>query len=254
MPAFVRIGRAGRRTAVLLLAALAATVTVVTVAPVATTTAGATRFVTHARATGGPPAPAPAPAAGGPPAPAGLGPGWAAQLAGHAQVVIASGTDSNSPHAAVTEWQRGPGGWVQLGEWSAWNGSAGWTTTPAEGRPQSPVGVFGLTDAGGYAPNPGSSLPYDHSRSSYSLIFNGVRAFNHVIAINYNRVSGAAPANQTRPMGYAAGGGFWIHTQHNSGTNGCIGIPDTGVVQLQKTLDPAAKPVIVMGPATVLAH
>ncbi|MCW2641220.1 MAG: hypothetical protein JWP76_3526, partial [Dactylosporangium sp.] len=196
----------------------------------------------------------PAPAAGGPPAPAGLGPGWAAQLAGHAQVVIASGTDSNSPHAAVTEWQRGPGGWVQLGEWSAWNGSAGWTTTPAEGRPQSPVGVFGLTDAGGYAPNPGSSLPYDHSRSSYSLIFNGVRAFNHVIAINYNRVSGAAPANQTRPMGYAAGGGFWIHTQHNSGTNGCIGIPDTGVVQLQKTLDPAAKPVIVMGPATVLAH
>ncbi|NJC68652.1 hypothetical protein HC031_02765 [Planosporangium thailandense] len=197
---------------------------------------------------------APTPTVSALPVPAGLGPQWAARLAGHSQVVVASGADWRSSHATVTEWQRAAGGWVRLAEWDGWNGREGWTTTPAETRPQSPVGMFGLTDAGGYAPNPGSRLPYDHSSGSYSLIFNGVRAFNHVIAIDYNRVPGTAPANSTRPLGYAAGGGFWIHTQHNSGTNGCVGIPDAGVVALQQTLDPAAKPVIVMGPAAALAE
>lgn len=245
------------RIAALLFAALAAVITVLTVAPRATATARAAWHDARPRANAGgdnAPTATPAPVAVGLPAPTGLGQGWAARLAGHAQVVIASGADWNAPHAVVTEWQRTPGGWVQLDTWSGWNGRDGWTTTPAEGRAQSPVGAFSLTDAGGYAPDPGSRLPYDHNRRSYSLIVNGVRAFNHVIAINYNRIPGTAPANQTRPIGYAAGGGFWIHTQHNSGTDGCVGIPDAGVVELQKTLDPAAKPLIIMGPAAVLAN
>src|ERR1700712_503345 len=81
--------------------------------------------------------------AAGTPRPAGLGPSWAARLAGHNEVVIASGAGWTSPHVTVTEWQRTSTGWVRLGAWSGWSGRGGWTTRPAEVRPQSPVGVFG---------------------------------------------------------------------------------------------------------------
>jgi L,D-peptidoglycan transpeptidase YkuD (ErfK/YbiS/YcfS/YnhG family) len=192
--------------------------------------------------------------AAGPAVPAGLGPSWLARLSGHNQVVVASGQDWRSTRVTVTEWERRSGGWVRLGSWTGWNGLGGWTSTPSEFRQQSPVGAFSLTDAGGYAPNPGSRLPYDHSTKRYGLISHGVRTFSHVIAINYNRIPGRVPADRTRPGGFAAGGGFWIHTEHHSGSGGCITIPDGGVVQLQRTLTPAAHPVILMGPAAVLAR
>jgi L,D-peptidoglycan transpeptidase YkuD (ErfK/YbiS/YcfS/YnhG family) len=184
--------------------------------------------------------------------PTGLGPTWAAKVAGHAQVVVASGAGWTSTHTTVTEWQRTSGGWVKLATWKGWTGLAGWTTKPSEYRRQTPVGVFGLTDAGGYAPDPGSRLPYHRSTRDFWLISHKVRTFNHVIAINYNRVPGTSPANRKRPHGFAAGGGFWIHTQHHSGTGGCVTISDAGVVHLQRTLTPSLHPVIVMGPASVL--
>ena len=194
------------------------------------------------------------PAQAAPTAPAGLGPTWLGRLNGHDQVVIASGQDWHSTRITVTEWERRSGGWVRTGAWSGWSGLDGWTSIPSEYRRMSPVGIFSLTDAGGYAPDRGSRLPYDHSTRRYSLISHGVRTFNHVIAINYNRIPGRVPADRTRPAGFAAGGGFWIHTEHHSGSGGCITIPDAGVVQLQRTLTRSAHPVIVMGPASVLAH
>lgn len=194
------------------------------------------------------------PANAAPTDPAGLGATWLARLRGHDQVVIASGQDWRSPRVTVTEWTRRSGSWVRTGTWSGWSGLDGWTTTPSEYRRQSPVGVFSLTDAGGYAPDPGSRLPYDHSTRRYSLMSHGVRTFNHVIAINYNRIPGRVPYDHTRPAGFAAGGGFWIHTEHHSGSGGCITIPDAGVVQLQRTLTASAHPVIMMAPAAVLAR
>ena len=194
------------------------------------------------------------PALAAPAVPAGLGPTWLARLSGHDEVVIASGQDWQSTQITATEWVRRSGGWVQIGSWRGWNGLDGWTAKPSEYRRQTPVGIFSLTDAGGYAPNPGSRLPYDHSTRRYSLMSHGVRTFNHVIAINYNRIPGRVPADQTYPAGAAAGGGFWIHTEHHSGTGGCITIPDAGVVQLQRTPTRSAHPVIVMGPAAVLAR
>jgi len=197
---------------------------------------------------------APPAAAAGLPRPTGLGPSWAARLAHSTQIVIASGEDWHSSRVSVTQWQRRSDGWVALGTWSGWNGLEGWTTTPSELRHQTPVGIYSVTDAGGFAPDPGSRLPYDHSTSRYGLISHGVRTFNHVIAINYNRVPGRVPADRTRPRGYAVGGGFWIHTEHHSGSGGCVTIPDAAVVQLQRTLVPAAHPVILMGPAALLAR
>jgi L,D-peptidoglycan transpeptidase YkuD (ErfK/YbiS/YcfS/YnhG family) len=117
--------------------------------------------------------------------------------------------------------------------------------------------VFSLTDAGGRLPDPGTKLPY-HQSQRFAIGGTGFEgeplagAFDYVVAINYNRVSGTSPLDGTRPDGVEQGGSIWLHVDHGGPTHGCVTLRKQDMKTLLRTLDPARHPVVVMGDAASL--
>ncbi|MFE2172814.1 L,D-transpeptidase family protein, partial [Kitasatospora sp. NPDC059462] len=175
------------------------------------------------------------------------------------QVVVATGEGKDTNRTGVTLWTRtADGRWLAGETWQGHNAFKGWTTDHNEGDLRSPIGVFSLTDAGGRKADPGSRLPYDKDANFVvsGTGFAGEQlagSFDYVVAINYNRVPGNSPLDPRRPNGSTKGGGIWIHVDHGGPTHGCVSIPEEKMAQLIRTLDPAARPVIVMGDAASLA-
>ncbi|MDH6111106.1 L,D-peptidoglycan transpeptidase YkuD (ErfK/YbiS/YcfS/YnhG family) [Kitasatospora sp. MAP12-15] len=190
----------------------------------------------------------------------GLGVKFAAMIpAGSNQVVLASGAGKDSSASSVTLWSRTPDGrWRAGTTWAAHNGYSGWTADHSDGDLRSPIGVFTLSDAGGLKADPGSRLPY-HQDNGFVATGNGFSgeplagAFDYVVAIDYNRVTGDSPLDPREPLGASKGGGIWLHVDHGGPTHACVSLSEGTMIELLKTLDPAAHPVIAMGDATSLA-
>ncbi|MEU1277997.1 hypothetical protein [Streptomyces sp. NPDC005805] len=224
-----------------------------------------------------PPAPAAGPAGSGSdkhadteqrPAPAptpraipGIGPGTAASLTdGTHQALVVTGERADTSTATAVLWQREDAAspWTRvLGPWPAHNGLRGWTHEHWAGDLRTPIGVFGLGDAGGRLPDPGALLPYDQD-PEFAVSGTGFLgeplegSFDHVIAIDYNRVPGRTPLDKERPLGEERGGGVWVHVDHEGPTQACISLSADHMRQLLRALDPDRGPVIVMGPAAEL--
>ncbi|QES48759.1 hypothetical protein DEJ50_13955 [Streptomyces venezuelae] len=173
------------------------------------------------------------------------------------QVILVAGKAKDSSEGTATLYTRPDttAPWTAAGSWPARNGAKGWATDRRYGDLSSPAGVFSLTDAGGLLPPPpGTRLPYDRD-GSFVPSGRGVNgeslagSFDYVVAIDFNRKRGASPLDPTKPEGEAKGGNIWLHVDHNGPSQGCVGIPKAAMQKVLQTLDPAAKPVIVMGPA-----
>ncbi|GAA2238122.1 lipoprotein [Streptomyces amakusaensis] len=204
----------------------------------------------------------------------GIGPRTLAGIDGRTrQVLVVSGGGADANRATAALYERGPergpesgqesgpeSGWRRAaGPWPARNGLKGWTEDHRLGDLRTPIGVYGLTDAGGLLPDPGTELPYDRRPefTARGTNFDGKPldgAFDHVVAVNYNRKPGLTPLDWTRPLGEAKGGGIWIHVDHGGATQGCVGLARPRVAELLKLLDPKARPVVVMGPEKSLAR
>lgn len=191
----------------------------------------------------------------------GLGPATLAAIptASH-QVLLASGRAKDSSDSTVTLWTRAADGRWQAGAaWPAHNALRGWTGTHHEGDLHSPVGIFTLSDAGGFKPDPGSRLPY-HRSQGFTAGGTGFRgealggSFDYVVAIDYNRVPGASPLDSRQPLGKSRGGGIWIHVDHGGPTHGCVSLSAAHMVDLLRALDPRSHPVIAMGDGASLAR
>lgn len=184
----------------------------------------------------------------------GLGPSWMARVpADTRQLVVVSGRGKDSSDSTVTLWTKADdGSWQSGASWPAHNAYKGWTTDHTNGDLRSPIGIYGLTDAGGRKADPGSRLPYtqDTNFVMTGRGFDGeplAGSFDYVVAINYNRVAGRSPLDPATPDGAAKGGGIWLHLDHGGPTHGCISLTEDHMIELVKTLDPAAHPMIVMG-------
>ncbi|OII69140.1 L,D-transpeptidase family protein [Streptomyces sp. CC77] len=200
-----------------------------------------------------------------PPAPAdipGLGPRTRAALdPATTQAVVVRGKDRDSSDATVTLYERRPGdGWKAVsGPWPAHNAAKGWTDHHVQDDLRSPVGVYGLTDAGGLLPNPGTKLPYDQG-PAFTATGTGALgeplagSFDYVVAINYNRKPGTSPLDWTRPLGAERGGGIWLHVDHDGPTQGCVSLEKPQMKEVLTWLDPSARPVVVMGDVLSLAR
>lgn len=172
------------------------------------------------------------------------------------QVVAVHGEGRNSADATVRLYTKRGGKWNRERTWPAHNGRKGWTRDHREDDKRSPVGVFTLTDAGGVVPAPDAKLPYTDSAAFTPPSYWPKKTrhdFDHVIAVDYNRVRGTSPLDPTRPQGKSKGGGIWLHLDHGSGTSGCVSISRSGMEYLLRTLDPRAHPVVVMGDKAALA-
>ena len=174
--------------------------------------------------------------------------------AGTRQVLVVAGAGHDSSTARVTFYEARGGGWSAVASWPGHVGRSGWSERHVEGDLRTPVGVYRLSDAGGRLPAPSARLPYHRSNlfrapeSGPGFGDSAADAFDHVIAIDYNRVAGRSPLDRERPLGPGRGGGIWLHLDHNGPTHGCVSVPKAGLQLLLRRLDPALQPVVVMGP------
>ncbi|MET9854669.1 hypothetical protein ABZY57_17200 [Streptomyces sp. NPDC006450] len=172
------------------------------------------------------------------------------------QLILVTGKAKDSSESTAALYTRPAAGadWAKSDSWPARNGAKGWSTERTYGDLTSPQGVFALTDAGGLlAKPPGTKFPYDQD-SSFVATGRGVNgeslrgSFDYVVAIDFNRRTGVSPLDPTKPEGEEKGGNIWLHVDHDGPSQGCVGIPKAAMQKVLATLDPAAKPVIVMGP------
>ncbi|MFD9075824.1 L,D-transpeptidase family protein [Streptomyces lasiicapitis] len=180
------------------------------------------------------------------------------------QVVAVYGEGRNSADATVVLYTKSADTksadtWKKTRSWPAHNGKKGWTPNHRENDKRSPVGVFTLSDAGGVLADPdparGTGLPYTKSAAFQAPHYwpkTHWHDFDHVIAIDYNRVKGTPPNDPTRPQGQSKGGSIWLHMDHGSGTSGCVSLSKSGMRYLLRTLDPKQHPVVVMGDKAAL--
>ncbi|GAA2626949.1 MULTISPECIES: L,D-transpeptidase family protein [Streptomyces] len=172
------------------------------------------------------------------------------------QLILVTGKALDSSESTAAFYTRPAAGadWVRAETWPARNGANGWSTERVYGDLTSPMGVFALTDAGGLLPKPpGTRLPYDEDNGFVpsGLGVNGeslAGSFDYVVAIDFNRRPGRSPLDPVMPDGEDKGGNIWLHVDHDGPSQGCVGIPKAAMKKVLETLDPAAKPVIVMGP------
>lgn len=184
-----------------------------------------------------------------------LGPTRSASIpADTAQVVVVSAAAEDSTRNLVSRWERTSTGWQRIGvPVTAHNGHQGWSSDRRDGDGTSPIGTFTLTSAAGRRADPGTLLPYEQDKTYYqthgTFMGGDLRgSFEYVVAIDFNRVPGAPVSDQRRPDGAKYGGGVWFHVDHDSPTQACISIPLDDMRVLLKWLDPAKKPLVVMGP------
>lgn len=192
----------------------------------------------------------------------GLGPVMRARVpADSRQALVVTGLTEDSSRAQAVLYEQYPArGWRAVaGPWPAHNGLRGWSDEHVAGDLHTPIGVFGLSDAGGRLPDPGTLLPYDQD-PEFSVTGTGhlgeplEGSFDYVIAIDYNRVTGITPLDNTRPQGEEKGGGVWLHVDHGGPTNACVSLSEEHMRALLTSLDPGKKPVVVMGPKEALAQ
>ena len=173
------------------------------------------------------------------------------------QVLVATSPTADSEKSSLSFYEFTDEKWKKLKTFDTHNGSNGWLKDRREGDKTTPIGVFTLSDAGGFKANPGTELPYtqDNRLPSSATVAYGANyesVFDYIIAIDYNRKPGTAPTDKTRPMGWDKGGGIWLHLDHDSGTNGCVTLDEADLKWIMRTIDPDAHPRIAMGPAPEL--
>ncbi|MGO0604889.1 MAG: L,D-transpeptidase family protein [Brevibacterium sp.] len=169
------------------------------------------------------------------------------------QVLVATSPTADSEKSSLSFYEFTDKKWKKLKTFDTHNGSKGWLKDRREGDKTTPIGVFTLSDAGGFKADPGTDLPYtqdDRLPSSATVAYGADYAsvFDYIIAIDYNRKPGTPPTDTTRPMGWDKGGGIWLHLDHDSGTNGCVTLDEADLKWIMRTLDPEAHPRIAMGP------
>ncbi|WP_324603501.1 L,D-transpeptidase family protein, partial [Streptomyces sp. SPB074] len=192
---------------------------------------------------------------------AGLGPKTLARVPVDArQVLVVKGAGPDANRGTARLYTRtGAGDWVPGSARPTRNALRGWTDDHRSGDLRSPAGVYRIGDAGGLLPNPGTRLPYDRSDefAEGGTGFAGESldtAFDHVLAIDYNRVAGVSPLDRARPLGEERGGGIWVHVDHGGPTHGCVSLARADLVALLRELRPEWHPVIAMGDGERLAR
>ena len=212
--------------------------------------------------------------------------------AGARQAIVVTAPYGTS-YARLTAYQRMAAGWrAVMGPMAARIGRNGFAP-PGKRRQATgttPSGVFSLGPSFGIAPSPGTRMSYrvvdrddywvydpakPRTYNTYQptkpspsawrtgrqehLVSYGAQ-YRYVVVIGFNKprmvMDPTLRPNAARTVDTRAGGGIFLHvTGGSSGgsTAGCVSVAAPLMRRLLQWLDPAAAPVIAMGPAAVLA-
>jgi len=209
------------------------------------------------------------------------------------QVIVVTAPDWSATRGTLRAYERGSDGqWQEaLSSTGAWLGSRG--MVPAASRRQStnttPAGTFAIPSAFGRRADPGTGLPYvqvdrndswpydrDHPRTynvfqdqpvdraaygrSIEWLWSKGPQYDYVAVLDYNLPEGALRRGAdgiirtARPANTSAGGGIFLHVSKGEPTAGCISVPRSRMRALLQWLDPAKKPVIVIGPQRAITR
>ena len=209
------------------------------------------------------------------------------------QVVVVTAGSWTSSTAVLRAWRRtGAGGWrLHTGPVRARVGRNGFV--PADQRRQgsgtSPAGTFAVRSAFGNGADPGTALPYrvadrndwwaydPRDPSTYNVLqprrvaasrwrtgwaedlsaYGGQYRFVAVLDFNLpGGVHRAADGQRMadRPADTRLGGGIFLHVNGPGATSGCVSVPRDAMRRVLRWLDPAARPVLVMGPRSAITR
>jgi L,D-peptidoglycan transpeptidase YkuD (ErfK/YbiS/YcfS/YnhG family) len=186
--------------------------------------------------------------------------------AGSRQAIVVDGASMNTTYASLSAYQRtADGGWHRvLGPVPARIGSNGFSWNHQEGVPSTPIGVFTLPLAFGYA-DPGTKMSWrtsttdsvwvdDPNSASYDTwqtkTSNDPWKSAEQLHIDVYRLALWINVNPSHTPG--AGSAYFVHLPVSGATAGCVAIDETSLRWLLGWLDPAAQPRMVMGPDSVL--
>jgi L,D-peptidoglycan transpeptidase YkuD (ErfK/YbiS/YcfS/YnhG family) len=189
------------------------------------------------------------------------------------RVITVTASSTRSTTARLQAWTKASGGgWLAHGSAvTAHVGADGLSTQPSEYRSATPIGSFTLTHAFGHDTNPGTTLPYLHTRPSdwwisqagplYNThqrcasscafrqgspnehLYYETPYYNYAVVIDYNTRN--APGGVVQ----GAGSAFFLHV-YPAGTGptaGCVAIGQAKLISLLRWLTPTAHPRILIG-------
>lgn len=208
------------------------------------------------------------------------------------QVVLVTAKSLSSTTATLATYARTSEGWKQVGPTTtAFLGRHG--LVPGNQRRQStgttPMGTYALSAAFGRLPDPGAKLPYIHIDrndawtynpkvpSTYNLFQDVNRSwrsyggyvehlwqlgpqYDYVVTTSFNEPTGQISTTADgvriakRPTNTKRGGGIFLHVSKGEPTVGCVSMPRTDMRRIVQWLDPAARPVVVIGLKSALLH
>jgi L,D-peptidoglycan transpeptidase YkuD (ErfK/YbiS/YcfS/YnhG family) len=207
------------------------------------------------------------------------------------QVIVVTAPSWRSTHATLRTYERdGSGGWRAVV--GATPARLGWSglylaAERRQGTGKTPAGTFAIPSAFGRLPNPGTDLPYTefdrndawtyNPRNPYTYnvfqdadvswaayggyvedLWGHGRQYRYVAVLDYNlpdgpiRTDARGIRRSTVPPDTKAGGGIFLHVTDGRSTAGCIAISQDAMRGVLAWLDPARKPVIVVGPEAVI--
>jgi L,D-peptidoglycan transpeptidase YkuD (ErfK/YbiS/YcfS/YnhG family) len=187
------------------------------------------------------------------------------------QMIVVEAPTYATTYATVSAWQReGPCWTLVLGPWTGRIGASGFSDHHVEGDDTTPTGAYGIEPVMyGNAPNPGVQYQYqqlvcgdwwDETPSSpeyntfqyvpcgtappfgggSEALWEETTAYPSFAVVEYN----------TSPVVPGAGSAIFLHATVGGPTAGCVSLPLTQLDDVLRWLDPAATPLIVMGPSS----
>jgi L,D-peptidoglycan transpeptidase YkuD (ErfK/YbiS/YcfS/YnhG family) len=210
-----------------------------------------------------------------------------------AQVVVVTAPTWRSTHGTMRAYERdGHGGWREVV--GATPARLGWSgmylaAERRQGSGRTPAGTFAIPRAFGRLADPGTRLPYtrfDRNDSwtydpAHPLTYNVFQSapidwrdyggyaehlwahgkqYRYIAVLDYNLPTGPIRTGadgirrSASPPDTKAGGGIFLHVTDGRSTAGCIAIPEAAMRDVLRWLDPRRKPVIVIGPASVIGR
>ncbi len=178
------------------------------------------------------------------------------------QLITVSAGSTAATAGTLTAYQRQPDGhWsVVAGPMHADLGSQG-IGEPSETSTRTPAGTFGLDQAFGRQPNPGTRMPYFQAGANdwwdgniASPTYNSHVRRGVSPGGDSENLYGAGPiydyavdiaSNPLRVPGQ--GSAIFLHVTENKPTAGCVTIGRDQLVRILRWLDPAAHPMIAIG-------
>jgi L,D-peptidoglycan transpeptidase YkuD (ErfK/YbiS/YcfS/YnhG family) len=183
-----------------------------------------------------------------------------AAVPGAREVITVAAPSMSSTDAQLSAWAPQPQGWTKVfGPIPAKLGSQGLGQSK-DNIPRTPYGVFGLDQAFGRQPNPGTAMPYTQVDSktwwdgnpksaTYDRMVTGADPGPgsenlygagpvYDYAVHFNQNPGHTPGD---------GSAFFLHVTDGTPTEGCVAVGKGSMVSLLKWLSPSYSPVLVTG-------